>query len=173
MREKKDEAFVDFLRRIVDWAVRALAVLMVFVIVMGVADVVWVLYQRLTTPPRLLLQISDILETFGAFIAVLIAIEIFVNITVYLRQEVIHVQIVMATALLAVARKIIVLDFQVTPALYVFALAAVTLAISVGYWLAVVGPGRPRGSRPRRSVAGRRRPRTREPPAAGPGTEPS
>lgn len=45
---------------------------------------------------------SDILATFGAFMAVLIAIEIFINIIIYLREDVIHVKIVMATALMAI-----------------------------------------------------------------------
>lgn len=47
---------------------------------------------------------------FGAFMAVLIAIEIFVNITVYLREDVIHVKIVMATALMGIAGEIMILD---------------------------------------------------------------
>ncbi len=38
-------------------------------------------------------------------------IEIFINITVYLREDVIHVRLVVATALMAVARKVIVFDF--------------------------------------------------------------
>ena len=42
--------------------------------------------------------------------AVLIAIEIFINIMVYLREDVIHVKIVLATTLMAIARKVIILD---------------------------------------------------------------
>lgn len=116
-------------------AVRVLAVLMTGVIVFGVADVVYVLSKRLMAEPAGFLQISDILATFGAFMAVLIAIEIFINIVSYLRDDVIHVKLVMATALMAIARKVIVLDYTTTEALYVFATAAVLLAASVGYWL--------------------------------------
>ena len=89
------------LQRVIHWSVRALSLLMLFVIVMGVLDVAWTLYERLLTPPRFILTISDMLATFGAFMAVLIAIEIFINITIYLRDNVIHVKIVMATALRA------------------------------------------------------------------------
>lgn len=67
------------------------------------------------TPPFMMLTINDILATFGAFMAVLIAIEIFINITIYLRDDVIHVKIVMATALMAIARKVIILDFEKFP----------------------------------------------------------
>ena len=110
---------------------------MTLVILWGVIDVGWVIYKRLIEVPIGLLTISDILATFGAFIAVMIAIEIFENITVYLRDDVIHVEIVMATALMAIARKVIVLDYSEMSAEYVFATAAVALAMSVGYWLVV------------------------------------
>jgi uncharacterized membrane protein (DUF373 family) len=69
--------------------------------------------------------------------AVLIAIEIFINITIYLRDDVIHVKIVMATALMAIARKVIILDYtQITPD-YVWATAGVVVAMSIGYYLVV------------------------------------
>ncbi|MBN2808984.1 MAG: phosphate-starvation-inducible PsiE family protein, partial [Deltaproteobacteria bacterium] len=84
------------------------------------------------------LDIGDILALFGAFMAVLIAIEILINIVIYLRDDVIHVKIVMATALMAIARKVIVLDFNKISANYVLAIAAVVLTMSVGYWLVVI-----------------------------------
>ncbi len=134
------DRFVERLVRVIRWAVRVLAVLMVFVIIMGVIDVIWVLYQRLVAPPFMLLEISDILGTFGAFMAVLIAIEIFVNITIYLREDVIHIRIVMATALMAIARKVIILDMKEVSMHEMLGLAAVTLAMSIGYWLVVGNP---------------------------------
>ena len=120
------------------YAVRILAVLMVLVIWWGVADVVYVLYERISSHPLYLLNISDIFATFGAFMAVLIAIEIFINIISYLRDNVIHIKIVLATAFMAVARKVIVLDYKEVSASYVFATAALMLALAIAYWLAVV-----------------------------------
>ncbi len=133
-----DDIFIGWLKQSIRWAVRLLAFLMMLVIWWGVADVIYVLYERITAHPYMLLNISDILATFGAFMAVLIAIEIFVNIVSYLRDDVIHIKIVLATAFMAVARKVIVLDYEETGADYVFATAALVLALSVAYWLAVV-----------------------------------
>ncbi|MHB8764661.1 MAG: phosphate-starvation-inducible PsiE family protein [Deferrisomatales bacterium] len=82
-----------------------------------------------------LLNIGDILAIFGAFMAVLIAIEIFINITLYLREDVIHVKLVVATALMAIARKVIVFDYKSVEAEYVWATAAVVLTLGVTYWL--------------------------------------
>ena len=131
------DALIQGLRVVIRFAVRMLAVLMTLVILWGVADVGWVLYKQLLAAPKFMLTISDILATFGAFMAVLIAIEIFINISIYLRDDVIHVKIVMATALMAIARKIIILDYEKISPDYVWATAGVVFAMSIGYFLVV------------------------------------
>ena len=108
---------------------------MVLVIVWGIGDVIYVLYQRLVEQPYLFLQINDIFATFGAFLAVLIAIEIFINISMYLSTNVIPVRLVIATALMAVSRKVIIFDFdKVTPP-YIYGTAAVVFSLGITYWL--------------------------------------
>ena len=135
--DNPNEPLIQKLRVLIRFSVRSLAVLMTLVILWGVVDVAWEIYEKLRTPPVMLMNISDILATFGAFMAVLIAIEIFINITIYLRDDVIHVKIVMATALMAIARKVIILDFEVVEPSFMFATAAVVFATSIGYWLVV------------------------------------
>ena len=124
MPQEHEDPLIRHLHFLIRAAIRVLAVLMALVIVWGVADVIWILYQRLSEPPILLLDISDLFETFGAFLAVLIAIEIFVNIRLYLGADVLPVQLVIATALMAICRKIIVLDFEKVSADYILASAA-------------------------------------------------
>ncbi len=115
------------------FAVKILAVLMVIVIYFGIADVLYVLYQRLASEPLYLLNISDIFETFAAFLAVLVAIEIFVNIRIYLTGYEFPVKLVVVTAMMAIARKIIVLDFNKIDAVEVFSLGAIMLALGLTY----------------------------------------
>lgn len=133
--ENHDDALMRFLHRIIRLAVKFLAVLMVLVIIWGIGDVLYVLYLRLLEPPFMLLDISDIFETFGAFMAVLIAIEIFINIRMYLGTGALPVYLVIATALMAIARKVIVLDLDKTTPDFVFGIAAVVLALGIAYWL--------------------------------------
>lgn len=123
------------LHRVIRFSIRVLAVLMVFVIVWGIGDVLYVIYERLTTPPLFLLNINDIFYTFGAFMAVLIAVEIFINIRIYLGSNVFPVRLVVATALMAIARKVIILDLEKLSPMHIFAMAATTLALGVTYWL--------------------------------------
>jgi len=130
-----EEPLIAFLHKVIKWAVKVLAILMVLVIVWGVADVAYVLYQNIIAEPFLLLSITDIFKTFAAFLAVLIAIEIYQNIVLYLRTDVMPIKLVIATALMAIARKVIIFDFSVVTPMYIFATAAVILALGVTYYL--------------------------------------
>jgi len=130
-----NDPLVEFLNKTIRIAVKVLAILMVFVIIWGIGDVIYVLYKRLMLPPVFLLSISDILATFGAFLAVLIAIEIFINITIYIRNDILPVKLVVATALMAISRKVIIFDFKELTPMYILATAAVVLALGITYWL--------------------------------------
>ena len=138
--EDHTDPLIRTLHRVIRVAVRFLAFLMVLVILWSIADVVYVLYQKMKTPPYFLLDVGDILETFAAFMAVLIAIEIFTNIRLYLGTNIVPVQLVIATALMAVARKVIVLDLKEVTAEQVVGLALVTIALGISYWLVQKAP---------------------------------
>lgn len=129
------DPLIRVLHRAIRVAVKTLAVLMVLVIFLGVLDVVIHLYNELIQPPLLHLTVNEIFELFGTFMVVLIAVEIFINIRLYLGSNTLPVQLVIATALMAIARKVIILDLEDTSAEYVFAIGAVTLALGVTYWL--------------------------------------
>jgi len=131
----EDDRMINVLHHIIRAAVRVLAVLMVVTILWGVIDVVMVLYGQVFRPAFQELSVRDIVVTFGAFLAVLIAIEIFMNITLYLRDDVVHIKLVIATALMAIARKVIVFDFAKIEPMYILATAAVVLALGIVYWL--------------------------------------
>ena len=131
---RDDDKFLWVLKRIIHLCLKALGLLMIIVIISGVIDVAWTIYQRFAAEPRFILTMGDILMTFGAFMVVLIAIEIFQNIILYLRDDVIHVKIVLATALMAIARKVIILDYDELEPLYIFATGVVLVATGIAYW---------------------------------------
>lgn len=131
----KDDKFLWLLRNIIHYSLKALGLLMIVVIVSGVIDVAWTIYQRLAAKPMFILTISDVLATFGAFMVVLIAIEIFQNIILYLRDDVIHVKIVVSTALMAIARKVIILDYDTLEPLHIWGTGLVLIATGITYYL--------------------------------------
>jgi len=133
--ESDRDPLVRYLKKYVVWSVKLLAILMVFVIWLTMIDVVIHLYQKLAVPLVTFSNIENLIAILGDFLAVLIAIEIFLNIIFYLSKDSFHVPLVLATALTAVARKVIILDYKGLSPMHIFAIAAVIFAVGVVYWL--------------------------------------
>lgn len=132
---EEEDAFIRFLHTMIRFGVKTLALLMMLTVLWCVIDVVVVIYQEILSHPITDLGKSEILHVFGSFMIVLIAVEIFINITLYIRNDVIPVKMVVATALMAVARKIIVFDFHDVSAMHVLATALLVIALGGSYWL--------------------------------------
>ena len=74
---------------------------------------------------------------FGEILTLLIALEFnhTLQYVVKREQSIIQTKVVLLIALLAIARKLIVFDLRDVDAAQLFALAAVTLALGITYWL--------------------------------------
>ncbi|HEY9749170.1 MAG TPA: phosphate-starvation-inducible PsiE family protein [Allocoleopsis sp.] len=128
----KDEAFLVFLGKVENWASKALSIAMVIVILVAIADLGIFLFKDLLLPPYDSLG-KNLIDIFGLFLNILIALEILENITAYLKKHVIQVELVIVTSMIAVARKIIILDFSKTSGLDLIGLAIAIFALAVSY----------------------------------------
>jgi uncharacterized membrane protein (DUF373 family) len=116
--------------------IRVLVILMAFVLLLSTVELAWVIIKDIITPPILLLEIDELLEIFGLFMLVLIGIELLETIAkTYMAESVDHAQIVMAVAIIAIARKVIILDVKDLSGLALVGIAAIILALSIGYYL--------------------------------------
>ncbi len=132
-----------------DWAVQsyyqrfesAVALALTFIITL---IIVAALYQlALTVVTGLLLGALDPLDyevfqaVFGQILTLLIALEFNHTLQYVVRREqsIIQTKVVLLIALLALARKFIILDIKETSAAPLLALAAVTLVLGITYWL--------------------------------------
>lgn len=94
-----------------------------------------ILYEQLMEPPFLLLNINEMLQVFGFFLMVLIGLELLETIKAYLEGDKIHVEIVFLVAMVAVARKIIIIDYEKFSAVVLLGIAALILALATGFFL--------------------------------------
>jgi uncharacterized membrane protein (DUF373 family) len=79
---------------------------------------------------------NDLIRILGDVLTVLIALEVLQNVTAYLRHHVVQIELVLLTALTAVARKVIVLPpgAEGKPEL-LLGLGVTVVSLSAGYWL--------------------------------------
>jgi uncharacterized membrane protein (DUF373 family) len=76
---------------------------------------------------------ATLFELFGLVLNVFIALEILANITAYLKKNVTQIELAIVTSLIAVARKIIILDLEKKSSGDLIALAIAVFALSISY----------------------------------------
>jgi uncharacterized membrane protein (DUF373 family) len=75
------------------------------------------------------------MEIFGFFLLVLIGIELLETIKAYLVTNVVHVEIVLEVALIAIARKVIILDVGKYEPLTLIGIACLIVAVSLAFYV--------------------------------------
>ena len=124
--------YINTFERVITWI---LVALMASVVTLATAELAWILGEDVLSPPRFLLDIDELLGIFGQFLLVLIGVELLHSMKVYLVDRVVHLEAVLVVAIIAVARKIVVLEPRELHAEGLLGIAAIALALTVGYYL--------------------------------------
>ena len=126
----------SLLKRYEKFMVSALMIMMAVVLGLATLDLGWLILKDVTTAPYLLLDISELLDIFGLFMLVLIGIELLETIMkTYLMDGTPHFEVVLSVAIIAIARKVIILDVKEVESLSLFGIAAIVIALTAGYYL--------------------------------------
>ena len=112
-----------------------LLLLLLVVIGFSLVSLVVVTVERLISPPVYLLENHEIIDLFGMFLLVLIGIEFLESIKAYLKENVIHYELIIAIAITAIARKVILVELDTPGDFEVIGLGIVVLSLSAGYYL--------------------------------------
>jgi uncharacterized membrane protein (DUF373 family) len=115
--------------------VTALIVMMGATILLATIELAWLIIKDVITPPIILLEINELLDIFGLFLLVLLGIELVSTLKTYLTENEVHVEVVFAVALIAIGRKVIILDVKEISSLSLIGIASIIVSLSVGYFL--------------------------------------
>src|SRR5919199_2788669 len=127
-----EENFLHFTEGIEVAISKVLSLAMIWVILVSVCDLLIFLGKTWLSDPQHVFK-ETLFVIFGLFLNVLIALEILENITAYLRKHVVQVELVIVTSLIAVARKIIILDLEKVSGIDIIGLGIAVLALSISY----------------------------------------
>jgi uncharacterized membrane protein (DUF373 family) len=130
-----DKGFLRGVDRFEQVIAKFLGVLLLLLIVLSsfelLRQLAMALFQRQT-----IWQGDALIVFFGELLNILIALELLQNITAYLKRHAVQIQLVLLTAITAVARKLIVLPGTAdSKPLMVVALGLTVLALAGAYWL--------------------------------------
>ncbi len=126
---------LKFLKKFERLIVGSLIVMMGFTILLATIELAWLIIKDVMTPPVILLEIHELLDIFGLFLLVLLGIELISTLKTYLTENEVHVEVVFAVALIAIGRKVIILDVKELSSLSLIGIASIIISLSIGYFL--------------------------------------
>jgi uncharacterized membrane protein (DUF373 family) len=116
-----------------------LMALLMLVLIGSLLDLIWLLYKALIFETPALLETRELIAVLGAFLLVLIGVELLDTIKAYFHENTIHVEIVVLLAIIAVARKVILLDPSGMSAnefgFELMGIGVIVVGLSAGYYL--------------------------------------
>ena len=112
----------------------ALIVMMMLAVFLSTIDLLFILITEILKPPKYMLGVENLLEIFGFFMMILIGLELLESIRAYLSDESLHVEVVFLVAMIAIARKVIILEVKDLEPLVLIGIASIILALSLGYY---------------------------------------
>lgn len=113
----------------------ALIVMMAMVLLLSTIDLGWTILKEILSPPTILLNVDQLVDIFGSFMLVLIGIELLGTIKAYLDEHIIHAEIVLEVAIIAIVRKVIILDIKKEESLTLIGIAAIILALAAAFYI--------------------------------------
>jgi len=129
----KDRNFLKIIHFTENVVSKVLSIALIIVIFVSLLDLIKVLYSDLFYHEPIGFFNQTLIEIFGFFLNILIALELLENITVYLRKHIVQLELVLTTALIAVARKIIIFDTNKYEKIDLIALGIAIFCLAISY----------------------------------------
>jgi uncharacterized membrane protein (DUF373 family) len=114
--------------------VLSLIAMMMLAVVLSTVELLIILVVELLKPPKYLLGIDNLFEIFGFFMMILIGLELLESIRTYLDDNLLHVEVVLLVAMIAIARKVIILEIKDLQPLVLVGIASIIVALALGYY---------------------------------------
>ena len=109
--------------------------LMGFVVILGTLELIYLIAMDISSPPLMLLEIDELLDIFGYFLLILIGVELLETLRIYLKEHALNVQVVLLVAMIAIARKVIILDSSEIESLTLIGIGFIIISLAAGYYL--------------------------------------
>ncbi|HOD35596.1 MAG TPA: phosphate-starvation-inducible PsiE family protein [Syntrophales bacterium] len=110
----------------------SLMAMMAFVVLISTVELGVLIIRDVISPPVIFLELDELLGIFGFFLLILIGIELLETIKIYVKDHLIRVEVVLLVALIAVARKVIILDIKDITDFKLVGIAALIVALTAG-----------------------------------------
>ena len=126
---------LNFLKKFERLIIGMLIVLMMIVVLLSTIELGWIILQDILNPPYIVLDANELLDIFGFFLLVLIGVELIETLRAYLTDNTVHAEVVVEVAMIAIARKVIILEVKDLSGLTLVGIAAIIAALTGAFYV--------------------------------------
>jgi len=126
---------INYLEKFERTVTAVLLVMLAVVVVLALIDLGWLLIQDILKPPLFILEVADLLEIFGFFLLVLIGLELLETVKCYYLEGRIELKVIFSVALIAIGRKIIILEPSKYSGMTLIGIGVIILSLVAGYYV--------------------------------------
>lgn len=117
----------------------AVQLLLMGLILVAVADLIWLMWHGLLNELVAIADVEHLQKAlqrgFAGILLVLIGLELLETLRAYLHDRHVRLEIVLLVAVIALGRHIVQIDLEHVPAVSLVGIAALMLALTIGYYL--------------------------------------
>ena len=104
-------------------------------LVLSFIDIVYEIYLKVVSPPLFVVDANGLMDLFSLLLVLLIGLELLETIKAYLNEDIVHVEFIILVAIIAIARKVIIWDFDKYSFEELMGLAAMIVGLGITYFL--------------------------------------
>ena len=130
---------INFLKKFTQTVEKIIIITLIFlmsgVLLLATIELGYHVVKTISMSDAFLISLSGLTSLFGVFLLVLIGVELLDTIKVYLKQNVVHVEVVVLVAIIALARKIVIIEVEQLSGELLIGMGVLIIALAVAYFL--------------------------------------
>lgn len=126
---------LNLLKKIERIIIGGILFVMAIILILAFIDIVFVIQQKILAPPVFFVSASDLMGLLSLFLVLLIGLELLETVKAYLKDDIVHVEFIILVAIIAIARKVIIWDFNKYSIGELLSLSGMMLVLGITYFL--------------------------------------
>jgi len=105
------------------------------ILILAFIDIVITIKDEIIAAPMFNIDAGELMNLFSLFLVLLIGLELLETVKAYLKDDIVHVEFIILVAIIAIARKVIIWDFNKYSTTELLSLSAMIVALGITYFL--------------------------------------
>lgn len=125
-------ALIKHIERFLIWGI---LLVMSIILILAFVDIVWEIKEKIIATPMFIIDAEGLMDLFSIFLVLLIGLELLETVKAYLKHDIVHVEFIILVSIIAIARKVIIWDFEKYNTNELISLAIMITALGITYFL--------------------------------------